>query len=358
MAELTSQEIREKNEQRTIGLTICGTHIARGEKKCVMIHLPHLYHNEPVLMPTYVIAGKKTGPTLLVTAAIHGDEINGTEICRRLIKARALSSLRGQLIVVPVVNVYGYLYQSRYLMDRRDLNRSFPGSASGSIAARLAKVLVSELLSNASHIIDLHTGSLHRSNLPQIRASLHNNETLRLARAFNAPVIIDSREHDGSLRQIASDLKKPFLLYEAGEALRFDEHGIRLGLHGIINTMRALKMINDDRDVKIATSPIISSTHWLRACISGNWQSKKKLGAIVDKDEIIGTIANPFDLTVKKIISPYKGIVIGQSRIPPVHEGQALAHIAILEKIHDPGIRAYHHQTETLDETQFFPEDL
>lgn len=342
-----------------MSITIGGTTIKAGEFKCIMIPLPNLYHSEPVLMPTYVTCGKKSGPTLLVTGAIHGDEINGTEIIRRLLKLKFLRSLKGNLVCVPVVNVYGYLYQSRYLMDRRDLNRSFPGSSSGSIAARLAKLLVTELISHATHLIDLHTGALHRSNLPQIRASLHDPETLRLARAFSAPVIIDSRERDGSLRQMASDLKKPLLLYEAGEALRFDENGIRLGVKGIVNTMRALKMLESkDASGKRGRLPaVVSSTHWVRAEVSGNLQSDKRLGVHVRKGEVIGTISNPFDLVVKEIKSPYKGILIGHCKLPPVHEGQALFHIALLENPHETHVQES--QLEDLipkDVATFFPE--
>lgn len=338
-------------------IKIANTVIHPGERRAVMIPLPNLYHSEPVLMPTHVIVGNKPGPILLITAAVHGDEINGTEIIRRLLKLRSLKTLKGTLIAVPVVNVYGYLYQSRYLMDRRDLNRSFPGSSSGSIAARLAKLLVNELISKATHLIDLHTGALHRSNMPQIRASLNNHQTLELARAFDAPVIIDSRERDGSLRQMASDLKKPFLLYEVGEALRFDDFGIKVGVRGIINVMRHLGMLEATSHAHLPHTSIISSTHWLRAEISGNLQSYKKLGSIIERDEVIGIISNPFDLTVHEIKSPYKGIVIGYCKLPPVHEGQALFHIGLLEK--PDGHHVHMGQLEDLvpkDVATFFPE--
>lgn len=341
-----------------MAIKIAGTHISPGERRCVMIPLPNLYHSEPVLMPTHVIAGLEPGPTLLITAAIHGDEINGTEIVRRLLKLRFMKSLKGTLIAVPVVNVYGYLYQSRYLMDRRDLNRSFPGSSSGSIAARLAKLLVNELILQASHLIDLHTGALHRSNMPQIRASLNNQETLELAKIFDASVIIDSRERDGSLRQMASDLKKPFLLYEVGEALRFDDHGIKIGVRGIVNVMRHLGMLETiKREASTSKAPIISSTHWIRAEISGNLQSYKRLGESVAKGEVIGIISNPFDLSVQEIKSPYKGVVIGYCKLPPVHEGQALFHIGLLEQPQVNHVQI--HQLEDLipkDVATFFPE--
>lgn len=338
-----------------MSIVINQVEIKRGEKKCIMIPLPNLYLSEPILMPAYVVRGKNSGPVLLITAAIHGDEINGTEIVRRLLRLKALRDITGTLICVPVVNVYGFLYQSRYLMDRRDLNRCFPGSSSGSIAARLANILVSELVSIATNIIDLHTGALHRPNLPQIRASLTNKETIRLAKAFNAPVIIDSRERDGSLRQIAADLKKPLLLYEAGEALRFNQIGIRVGVQGIINTMRALKMLPAITKEKPRSPAITYSTHWIRAEVGGNFQSNKKLGAQVEKEEVIGAIANPFDLSVTKIKSPYKGILIAYCKLPPVHEGQALFHIALLEKLDHAQIDELEDMVPK-DVATFFPE--
>lgn len=317
-----------------MSIKIAEEEIKPGERRCVMIPLPNLYQSEPVLMPAHVICGAKPGPILLLTAAIHGDEINGTEIIRRLLKLKLFKGLAGTVIAVPVVNVYGYIYQSRYLMDRRDLNRSFPGSPSGSIASRLAHLLLNELFNKASHIIDMHTGALHRTNLPQIRASLSTKENLELAKAFDAPVSIDSQERDGSLRQIALDLKKPFLLYEAGEALRFDEFGIKMGVRGIVNVMRHLKMLQPAAKplVKIKNSVVVSATHWVRAELSGNLQTYKKLGAIVAKGEAIGAISNPFDLSNKEILSPCKGIIIGYCKLPPVHEGQALFHIGLLEK--------------------------
>lgn len=341
-----------------MSITIAGLTINAGERRSVMIPLPNLYHSEPVLMPTHVIVGDKPGPTLLITAAVHGDEINGTEIIRRLLKLRFIKSLSGTLIAVPVVNIYGYIYQSRYLMDRRDLNRAFPGSSSGSIAARLAKLLVTELINKASHLIDLHTGALHRSNLPQIRASLNESETLELAKAFGAPVIIDSRQRDGSMRQVASDLKKPLLLYEVGEALRFDDFGIKIGVRGIVNVMRHLGMLEKtDSPTSLPKERIISSSHWIRAQVSGNLQSHKKLGSLIKKGEVIGTLSNPFDLSVVEIICPYKGIIMGLCKLPPVHEGQALFHIGLLEEPQDSHIQI-HHLEDLIpkDVATFFPE--
>lgn len=214
-----------------------------GTAKTFELALPSLYEMTSINLPVHIVCGKKQGPTLLVTAAIHGDEINGVEIVRRLLKKRGLRKMCGNLIAIPVVNVYGFLNQKRVLIDRRDLNRSFPGTPTGSIASRLANIICEVLLPLASHVIDLHSGSNHRFNLPQIRTNLDIVENMDLAVAFNSPVIIHSIYRDGSLREYVNSQGIPILLYEAGEALRFDELSIRTGINGILSVMSTLGMM-------------------------------------------------------------------------------------------------------------------
>ena len=224
-------------------ITIGSQQVYPGEYRSVLLAMPKFYDCSPTFMPIHVFHGKKEGPILVITAAIHGDEINGTEIVRRLVKIKSLSKLRGTLIAIPIVNVYGFIYQNRYLTDRRDLNRSFPGSEKGSLAARLCHLLLSEVIDKATHVIDLHTGSLHRSNIPQVRASFDKGENKKLAHIFDAPIILDAQEREGSLRQSANARGISMIVYEGGEALRFDEFTIRTGLKGILNIMRHLAMI-------------------------------------------------------------------------------------------------------------------
>ncbi|MDH3452714.1 MAG: succinylglutamate desuccinylase/aspartoacylase family protein, partial [Gammaproteobacteria bacterium] len=204
-------------------LKIVSTSVKRGDRMTLEIPLPQLYTHTPMTMPAHVVRGKRDGPRLFVSAAVHGDELNGVEIIRRLLNLRTLRRLRGTLIAIPMVNVYGVIHHSRYLPDRRDLNRSFPGSERGSLASRVADLFMTEIVANCTHGIDLHTGAVHRANLPQIRGNLEDPETERLAKLFGVPVLINSRVRDGSLRQSAADCGVPMLLYEAGEALRFDE---------------------------------------------------------------------------------------------------------------------------------------
>ncbi|MFT4939614.1 MAG: putative deacylase, partial [Paraglaciecola sp.] len=225
-------------------LEIGGQRIKPGEIKRIELPLPPLYTDTHMSIPVHVQRGKQPGPTMFVSAAIHGDELNGIEIVNRLIKSKSIKNMRGTLIAVPMVNVYGVLNQSRYLPDRRDLNRSFPGSSKGSLAGRIANLFLQEVVTKCDVGIDLHTGAIHRSNLPQIRANLDDAETLTMAEAFGMPVLLNADIRDGSLRQAAADLGAKVLLYEAGEALRFDEFSIRAGVKGIINVMREIGMLN------------------------------------------------------------------------------------------------------------------
>lgn len=318
-------------------LVIAGTEITPDSRGTVEFSLPQLYTHTPMTMPVHVIRGRREGPSLFVSAAIHGDELNGVEVIRRLIKHSSLKRLKGTLIAIPIVNVYGVIQHSRYLPDRRDLNRSFPGSERGSMASRLANLFMNEIVANCSHGIDLHTGAIHRDNLPQIRANLSDEETLRLAHAFGVPVLLDSTLRDGSLREAAAEYGIPMLLYEAGEGLRFDELGIRAGLRGVLNVMRALGMLPKVRSrVGSVRQPYVAhSSTWIRAPESGVLRALVSLGSLVKKGDVLGRIADPFGVTEMEVKAARRGIVIGRTNIPLVHEGEALFHIGHFEDIHE-----------------------
>ena len=313
-----------KNKPIEIG----GVRVSPGAQANVNLPVADLYTSTPLHMPVRVVCGRAAGPVLFVSAAIHGDELNGVEVIRRLLQRKALRSIRGTLLAVPIVNVHGFLDQSRYLPDRRDLNRSFPGSAKGSIAARLANLFVREILSRADFGIDLHTGAINRSNLPQIRGNLDDPATLELAKVFGAPVAINSNIRDGSLRGCAADRGLPMLIYEAGEALRFDELSIRAGLRGILNVMRHIGMLPPARGSRQVEPVIAASTRWIRASASGIVSAKAELGNRVAKDQIIATVSDPLGDEQQHVVAPFDGIVIGRSNLPLAHEGDALMHIA------------------------------
>ena len=327
---------------------IGGETIQRRSQHLVELPLPPLYTHTPMTMPVHVIHGAKDGPRLFVSSALHGDELNGTEIIRRLLKQSALKHLRGTLVAVPIVNVYGLIHHSRYLPDRRDLNRSFPGSVRGSLAARLAQLFMTEIVHRCSHGIDLHTGAIHRSNLPQIRANLDDPETAQLAESFGVPVLLNANLRDGSLREAAAEQGIPMLLYEAGEALRFNEVAIRAGLKGVINVMRSLGMLPASRSRrKKQPEPFVArSSTWVRASASGLFRRVSSLGSRVKRGEVLGLIDDPFGGGENEVTATASGIVIGCSEIPLVHEGEALFHIARFEDVKEVAGQIESFQTE------------
>lgn len=332
---------------------IAGTKIEKNSDVLINIDLPKLY-NTPTELPIRVIRGKKDGPVVFISAAIHGDELNGIEIIRRLGKLEILQKLRGTLILVPIVNVYGIMTLSRYLPDRRDLNRSFPGSAKGSLTSRVAKIFFDEIVSKCTLGIDLHTASIHKSNLPQVRTNIENEYTFKLAKAFEAPVILHSELRDGSLRAVAQDNGVPILLYEAGEALRFDETSIRIGVRGLINVLRENKMLPKTKVKKGLRAPIITRTsQWVRAGESGVLRTIKSLGSTVVKDEIIAYIDNPLEDGSFEIIAPFDGVIIGKSEIPLVQEGDAVFHIAKLRDIESAEEKIEYYNEEILEQSEF-----
>lgn len=348
-----------KSAEKEMNSEICINDVTVSPGQSARIELPiaDLYTGTSLNMPVQVVCGRKPGPVLLVSAAVHGDELNGVEIIRRLLKHKQLKSLRGTLIAVPIVNVHGFLNQSRYLPDRRDLNRSFPGSPKGSIAGRMAHVFIDELVSKVDFGIDLHTGAINRSNLPQIRANLDDDTTLDLARAFATPVIVNSNIRDGSLRDCANELGIPMLIYEAGEALRFDEVSIRAGLRGVLNVMRYIDMLSKSKTVQAKKPLVARTTSWVRAPASGIISGKVKLGSSVAKGQTIAMISNPLGDTQEKVIAQFDGIVIGRSNLPLGHEGDALFNVAAFTSVSRAESRveafvAEHDPDTTLSETR------
>lgn len=326
---------------RNVDFEISGVRVRPGERATIDIPITRLYTHTPIAIPTHVVHGKKPGPRLFVSAAIHGDELNGVEIIRRLLKRTAIKNLRGTLVAIPVVNVHGLIHHSRYLPDRRDLNRSFPGSQKGSLAARLAHIFMTEVVERCTHGIDLHTGAVHRQNLPHIRANMDDEETARLAEAFSVPVLLNSNLPDGSLREAAAEYGVPMLLYEGGEALRFDEVAIRAGVRGVLNVMRALEMLPPSgRARKVAVEPIVArDSVWLRAHASGVFRSVVELGSRVNKDDVLGVVADPFGDRETEVVALGHGIVIGRSNLPLANEGDALFHIARFGKVQEAADR-------------------
>ena len=334
-------------------ITIAGETVHPGEQKTINVQIGKLYTHSALTMPVQVWCGRQAGPILFISAAIHGDELNGVEIIRRLLKVKSLKRLKGTLITVPIVNLHGFINHSRYLPDRRDLNRSFPGSKSGSIAGRLAYTFLNEIVKKSTHGIDLHTGAINRTNLPQIRADLDSVDVKAMAESFGAPVMLNSNLRDGSLRAAAVKRGIPILLYEAGEALRFDEVSIRAGVNGIINVMRHLNMLPASRRKNPRKPVIARGSFWIRAPHSGIFRSLTEDGMRVEaKKTLIGVISDPFGESEVEVYSPNSGIIIGQMRMPLVNEGEALFHIARFARSDVVEEKVDEFQEEIMDESK------
>lgn len=330
-------------------IVVEGVAVAAGERRTIRIPVAQRLTAGDVEIAVEVIRGRMDGPRLFVCAALHGDELNGTEIVRRLLRMPLMRRLRGSLLAVPIVNVYGFVAQTRYLPDRRDLNRSFPGSAKGSLAARLANMFLTQIVENATHGIDLHTGSLHRTNLPQIRANMSAPGVEEMARAFGTPVILDAGLREGSLRREADERQIPMIVYEAGEALRFDEFSIRAGVRGVVSVMRRLGMLPPARHARPVSSAVIAhKSVWVRAPETGILTTRLKLGQGISQGSALGVVADPIGLAERVIRSPVDGILIGRTNLPLANEGDALFHIATFEQLADviEGVGAFRDELE------------
>jgi len=297
----------------------------------IVVDLPvsKLSNHTPVTLPVRVFHGRRDGPTLFVSGVIHGDEIIGVEVIRRLCRVAPLRRLRGTLLCIPIVNVFGFISHSRYLPDRRDLNRSFPGSPNGSLAAQLAHIFTNEIVARSDFGIDLHSAALNRTNLPQLRLDFAHGRSLELAKAFGAPVVINSPERPGSLRLTGKDHNVDVVTYEAGEALRFDEFAVRAGVRGILRVMKALGMVSQRSVADARTQPILSeASTWVRAPESGILRTFKTTGESITVNDVLGVIANPYEDIESEVRSTAPGLIIGRTNLPVVNQGDALFHVA------------------------------
>ncbi|MCG8315953.1 MAG: succinylglutamate desuccinylase/aspartoacylase family protein [Pseudomonadales bacterium] len=330
-------------------LEILETEVAPGETSVIKVPISRLFGNSVVNMPVTIVNGKMSGPCLLLTAAIHGDELNGVEIIRRVLSSSWIKKLRGTLIAIPIVNVLGAVHRSRYLPDRRDLNRCFPGSPRGSLGARMANLLVKEVLPHVEFAIDLHTGAIHRSNLPQLRVHLENQQAADIANAFGVPVIVDAEIRDGSLRGAGDDMGIAIITYEAGEALRFEESAITPGVQGVRNVMTHLGMLPSRKSSRsVPEAAIAKSSSWVRAADDGFFRPHVALGDRVAKGDVLAYVSGPLDDSGQPILAPGSGIVIGRNNLPQVLEGEALFHIARFDKIGEAEkvVEAFHAQVD------------
>lgn len=308
---------------------IGGLSIPPGTRTTVDLPVSVLSDHTPVSMSVHVVHGRRPGPTLFVSAAVHGDEVIGVEIARRLLRAPQLDKLKGTLLVIPIVNAFGFLNHSRYLPDRRDLNRSFPGYESGSLAGRLAHLFMKEIVERSDFGIDLHSAGIHRTNMPQIRVSPSSDQTLAYADAFGAPVVIMAKLRDGSLRKAAQERGIDVLLFEGGEGLRFDEPSARAGVAGILRVLNAMKMIPRKGVAPAREKPVRTvSSSWQRAPAGGLLRGFRGTGEFVEPGDLLGQISDPFGEVETDVVSESSGLIVGRTNLPVVNEGDALFHIA------------------------------
>lgn len=285
-----------------------------------------------------VLHGARRGPCVFVSAAIHGDEINGIAIIQKLAQQLDPKDMCGTLILAPAVNIYGLVSHSRYLPDRRDLNRSFPGSARGSLAAQLAHAFLEHVIVKCTFGIDLHTAAVHRYNLPQIRIAADNPYLVELAMAFGAPVIIESPLRDGSMRELAQQRGTPMLLFEAGEALRFDRLSIDIGAEGVERVLAHIGMIDaDDGLTSVGIPARANRSSWVRSPRGGISHRIRRSGDTVHEGEVLATVTGLFGEDAMELVSPIDGIVIGHATLPVVNQGDALFHIAEVANLEHAG---------------------
>lgn len=312
-------------------LTVGGVSIDPGVRRGVEIPLARLYTHTEMAVPVEVLHGRRPGPRVFLSATLHGDEINGVEIIRRLLDRLDVERLRGTVLAVPIVNVFGFVYRSRYLPDRRDLNRSFPGSSRGSLAARLASLFLKEVVSGSDYGVDFHTAAPPRTNLPQVRANLRDEETLRCVKAFGAPVMVHGTGPDGSMRRVAPRHGVRVMVFEGGESQRFNPDTIQMGVDGTLRVLRELRMIRSAPRRGAFVTQEATRTRWIRARQSGILRLDTALGAKVSRGDVLGVISDPFGADAVTVRASFEGLVIGCTTHPLVYRGDAVVHLAQVE---------------------------
>ncbi len=309
-------------------LTVLGTEIQPGSYQRVSWVATELFEGVPVSTPVLVVNGKFAGPTLCLTAAVHGDELNGIEMVRRVMHNLKPEKLSGAVLGVPIVNLQGFRRGSRYLPDRRDLNRFFPGNPDGSAASRIAHSFFTEIISHCDALIDLHTGSFERANLPQLRADLRDPDVVTLTQGFGATVILHSKPAEGTLRFAATAADIPAVTLEAGGPSELELQEVKHGVKGIETLLNTLGMVKKIR-LWGEAEPVYYRSTWVRANRGGILLADVALGSTVRQGDLLGTITDPMNNASTKLYSPHSGRIIGMARNQVVMPGFAVFHVGI-----------------------------
>ncbi|MEL7120817.1 MAG: succinylglutamate desuccinylase/aspartoacylase family protein [Bacteroidota bacterium] len=307
-------------------MEIKGTFIHPGEIKKLKLPIGNLASGDRISVELRIFRASNEGPKLLLLAGVHGDEVNGIEILRRLLVNKVFESLQlGSVIVLPVLNVFGFLHRSRELLDGKDLNRSFPGQKTGALASRIAYTLTKEILPEVDIVVDFHTGAHQHYNYPQIRYTTGDEESALLAKSFAPPVIVSKPAIKKSLRAVGKDHKKPILVFEGGENSRLDTFSIQEGMDGLIRLLNHLNMLNFP--VPENSIHLFEKSSWLRASRAGLFRPFRVSGQEIKKGDVLGEIGDPLGEKVYSINAPRDGFIIGHNNGPLVNQGDALYHL-------------------------------
>lgn len=309
-------------------LEIAGVSVAPGSVSDLRLPMSQTFAGDDISLPLRVVRAEKPGPIVLVTAALHGDEINGTGVVHDLMFARRPQLTRGTLVLVPVVDIFGFEIQSRYMPDRRDLNRCFPGSAGGSLSARFADSIFRELVLKADYVVDLHSAATGRTNFPNVRANLDNAGCKQLAEAFGCELIVDGIGPESSMRRSAVEAGVPTIILEAGEPSKIEPSVLEIGVRGVMNVLSTLDMV-DDKPTLPPYQTTVRHTQWLRASVGGLIRFHISPGSIVEKDQPIAMNYSVFGEQQNAITSPFDAVVLGMVTLPTVRPGEPICHLAV-----------------------------
>lgn len=325
---LSEMDVVEENKDIVVG----GQTVSPGEDKLLKISIDRLPTGTLIDIPVYVFNAKKPGPTILVQAGLHGDEINGIEIVRRMLAEKRLRVTKGAVIAVPILNIFGFIHFSRDVPDGKDVNRSFPGTKTGSMASRMAYHYVTEIMHQIDYGIDLHTGGGQRHNFPQIRYTAEDAQSAKLAEIFNAPISFPSKLIKGSFRNAAYRMSKPTVVFEAGESMRFDDYSILEGMQGILNVLKYFGMVSkiEPKYVERNKTIHLENRRWLRAPTAGMFIPKVTNGSEISKGQILGIITDTFAKRTKQIKAPFDGYICCVNHQAVVNQGRALFHVGMV----------------------------
>ncbi len=322
------------SSQKNKGMLLLGQEILPGKSYQLNLGVAKLHTSSPVQVPVFIERAKEDGPTIVLMAGLHGDEINGIETIRRMIRRKFNKPLIGTIICIPIFNVFGFLYHKRELPDGRDLNRSFPGSEKGSLAAQFAHIFMKEIAPHADLVIDFHTGAAQRSNYAQIRCDFKDFNSVELAQVFRPPFILDSALIPKSVRESLTKIGKQYLIFEGGKSSFINDEIVEEAIDGVRRILTHLKMRAFKMDQNEGRESIfLHKSRWMRAPMSGLFLAQVKNGTHVLKGELIGLVMDPYGLIERKVRAPFDGYVFCVNEAPTVYRGDAILHIGQVRSI-------------------------